>query len=166
MSNIYQTWCDRIDSGIFTKGQCQQWAHAVYALSVDEMPSGATTKLDNAEARQLRTRLRENPVGLTSDHTAQGLDWLRKYASKRLPNLPADVYGERFSRFVFRGEAVDCTAGQGWRTFYSPVWRIITTDGAAWDYYATAWQGGRLGDEAWEVCGPDGAPPAYAFVSS
>lgn len=150
-SKIYRDWCDRIDSGTFTPGQCRQWAQAVFALAQGDMPGGMRTNLTGDDARTLLECITaRGGVRLTREHEAKGIDWLIKYAAKRLPNLPSDIM-ERFSHFLFLGSAVDARGGQGYRSQYVPVWRIVTTDGEEWDYYATSWQGGVAGDDAWMV---------------
>lgn len=149
-STIYRTWVSRIDSGVFTKGQCQQWAHVVIPLSESEEPRGGSrTKLDDYEACDLLKRLvARGGVHLTDEHTHKGLEWLERYAAKRLPDLPAN-WRERFSHFLYVGDGRSYGMSR-WKN-YVPVWRIVLTDGEAWDYYALSWQAPERGDEAWQV---------------
>jgi hypothetical protein len=151
-STIYRTWCDRIDSGTFTKGECGQWAHAVLPIMNGERGGGFRTNLTQVEAITLADRLRRHwGVDLTAEHTEQGLAWLERFASKRLPMLPSD-WRARFRAFRYMG------TGERYDNGYVPIWRIVLDTGEVgevelWDYYANSWQSGRREDYAMRVDG-------------
>jgi hypothetical protein len=146
---IYRTWDGRIESGVFTKSQCQAWARTVLPL-VQHGTTRAKTSLTTGEALLFAAKIDERGgMRLTDEHTAQGLAWLDRYASKRLPTIPSD-WRERFSHFLYMGDGQDYGRSSDWRQ-YVPVWRIVLTDGEQWDYYALAWQTGYDDDEAWKV---------------
>lgn len=138
---IYRTWIRRLDSGTFTKSECGQWAHAVLPLSEDQSPGGLRTNLRPKEARDLRERMAtRGGVALTSEHVAQGVEWICSRAGRKgLPTWAVDG----FERFSFQGDGLDNS--NGYRTQYTPLWRLHTVDGRAIDYTAWSWQSGKDG---------------------
>lgn len=142
---------DRIHSGTFTKAQCQQFAAAVVPLAIGEPPNGKRTRLTEREAASLVYELRScGGVGLTADHTEQGIAWLSKRAKGETMaqhlGLPND-WRERFERFSYSGDAFDISHGR-YRPQFIPVWNIELADGEVWEYFAASWQAGGFG-EAW-----------------
>lgn len=142
MSAIYRTWVARIDSGVFTKAQCRQWANAVYPLARGGQARGAKTNLTQEEAGLLTSHMyRAGGVRLTPAHEAQGIDWLRKYGTRQV-GVPKDVI-DNFDHFTFHGQASDI--GHRWE-HWVPVWRIHCTDGHSVDYFTVAWQAAHYQD--------------------
>lgn len=142
MSKIYETWKDRIDSGRFSKAQCQQWAQAVVPLSKEMRPGGKSTNLEPHEARALREMLWNRPVLLEPEHTAQGFAWIERYGVKKL-GLPADAI-DNFRHFSFRGDA-DVNYQGDMARGATPIWHIHTTTGNEYIYAIDAWQSGGTG---------------------
>jgi len=145
-TNIYRTWCKRIESGTFTKSQCQQWAKAVVPIARGWRPEGKATVLTPNEASDLMTRMEQTERGgvtLTTGHTRQGVEWLRRDGT-----VLSTEELDKFSYFEFRGE-MDY---MDWGTYFTPqgprgcipVWRIVLMDGTAIDYSAQAWQAGGM----------------------
>lgn len=152
--NIVKTWEARIASGTFTKAECRVWAQTVAVLASHDTPRRRTA-LTTEQAEHLWDLLDAAPVRLTDDHTAQGLAWLRSAQGRRQLGLPADVT-DAFDHFAFCGHAdLDVHGRQfdvGGRYVLSavPIYRIVTTDGQAHDYYVRSWQSGG-GCEHWLV---------------
>lgn len=138
MANIYKTWQERIDSGVFTKSMCQQFGQAIARQAAGYPAHGKRTNIDREEANLLYDRIHERGgVRLTPEHETQGLEWLRKYGTKVL-DLPA-VALDLFSHFLYMG---DVEISDGYSNQTLPVWRIVLTDGREIDYYNAAWQTG------------------------
>lgn len=139
-TNAFRTWQNRIDSGVFTKAQCNQFAAAVSRLAMELEPRGRRTSLTLDEARNLRTLLRERGgVALTPSHRAQGYEWLRNNYHRL--NIPSEVV-ENFSHFTFQGDLQRV----GPHLSY-PMWRVHMIDGRAIDYYYSPWQ--AFGEGGW-----------------
>lgn len=136
---IFRTWVRRIDSGVLTKSQIQQFAR---------YPGGKSTNLTPDEHATLTAMLEARPVRLTDDHTRQGIEWLTRYGAKRVERLPAWAV-ERFSHFTYDGETYDIGTG-GWPNKL-PVWTIHTLDGRRVKYIANAWQDQRPYSLAWVI---------------
>lgn len=156
MTKAYKTWVDRIESGVFTKAQCGQFARAVVAIAEGGTSRGKRTNLTQEEARMLVDAIKfRGGVRLTSDHAEQGFRWFERYGRKVLglgERFHEEVVRE-FDHFTYNGEAAD----SGTTSFYVivPVWRIHLRDGRMYDYYATSWQSG--GDSRlWSVDVPAG----------
>ncbi len=136
-SQIFKTWMNRIESGIFTKSQCQQWASAVVPLSNGDRPRGKATRLTPSEARQLRSAIVRRGGGkLTVEHTNQGMRWLGNGGAERV-GLPSDWLA-RFRGFYFDGRSVNIQPNWG---VYVPLW-LVDLDNEVWAYYAASWQSG------------------------
>lgn len=135
-SRISRTWRDRIESGVFTKAQCQQWAAAVVPLSKGEHPGGKSTVLTPDEAWELRDlMIARGGVRLTAEHIDQGQRWIARHKAE----FPEWVT-ERFSHFTYDGKATDVQPLNPYRSQYVPVWTIHGLDGQWLRYTATAWQ--------------------------
>ena len=135
-SRIYREWVRRIESGVFSKGQCQQWAAVVYPLSESIEPRGKRTNLKDWEARELCQMLWDRGgVSITADHSAQGVAWMQ---SKRVRDTFPAWALEEFEKFSYQGDAADIGHG-GWPQ-YIPVWRVHARDGRWLDYYNGSWQ--------------------------
>lgn len=141
-SSIYKKWDARIDDGVFTKYQCQQWCHTVVPLSLHQESSGKKTNLDPDEALTLRVKLDYTEVGvlLTDEHTKYAREWL----AKNWKHFPAWVQGD-FGWFSFDGGAHNINVDTGRRPVYTPVWRIHGLHGETLDYSAMAWQTSKSG---------------------
>jgi hypothetical protein len=131
--SIFDTWVQRIQSGTFTKSQCQQFATAIATRANGERPGGKNTNISNEAAKTLCNIIAANPVRLTEEHEIQGCKWLLKYGKKVL-QLPPDVM-DHFDHFEFSGRATIAS----WRGGV-PVWDIITDDGRTIHYSVAAWQ--------------------------
>lgn len=132
----FKTWTNRIESGVFTKSQCNQFSSAVARIAQGMNPHGKEIVLTAEEAEKLVEAIHEHGVRLTDEHTQQGLDWLRKYGQKVL-DLPSDAL-DLFSHFSYHGGVE--TYGP-YDNGSLPLWRINLSDGRAIDYYNAAWQG-------------------------
>lgn len=163
-TSIFRTWQKRLESGVFTKSQCQQWARVIVPLTQDREPRGHRTNLTADEADVLMVHMRNaGGMRLTDEHTAQGLSWLIQNAKKRLPDLP-DVWNA-FSHFLYMGEAE--SYGTSYARMYVPVWRIVLRDGTAWDYFTLSWQTGqRDADVAWQSVRPHCAHCGRSIVKN
>lgn len=140
-TRIYKTWVERILSGTFTRGECNQWAQAVVPLSEDLPPGGKRTVLEPHEARGLRQLMwHRGGVRLHDDHTQQGLKWIKTHEDQ----FPEGML-DRFSHFTFQGDAYDIDTS-GWRPQCIPTWRIHLQDGTMIDYTAIGWQTGQEPD--------------------
>lgn len=144
---IYKVWQGRIESRVFTKAQCNQFAAAVVALAEDRPVHGKQTNLTREEAIVLVNMIRmQGGVRLADTHEQQGRDWLRSRAARKaLPSdFPFEDVENLFSHFTYNGFAQGTRPGR-------PIWRIHLTDGRMIDYYNSSWQSGAYGGE------PDGA---------
>lgn len=145
MTKIYDEWCDRIDSGTLTKGQCSQFVNFIARCAEGYTPHGRKTNLTGDECVELVRRLvRRGGVRLTTEHTDQGVNWLAKYAHKIFGPELADEINAKFSHFLFLGDF------RVYGTYYNgtlPVWRIVLTDGRMFDYWNAAWQVGAFGED-------------------
>lgn len=140
-SRIARVWEDRIESGVMTKSQCQQFARVVALQAAGYQPTGHRTNLTYDEALALYDRIEERGgVRLTPEHTEQGLAWLRRFGTKKV-GLPDGIL-DRFSHFTYDGHAeVTVNAyGMAWAV---PFWTIHLTDGSAIEYFCNAWQSGN-----------------------
>lgn len=139
---IDKVWQDRIDSGTFTKGECQQFTNYIARAAEGLQTYGRRTNLTGDQCCDLLRKLVERGgVRLTSTHSDQGLTWLRKYGHKIFgAELAADIVAN-FSHFLYLGDIR--TYGQ-WRNGTLPVWRIVLTDGRIYDYWNAAWQGQEM----------------------
>lgn len=136
-TRISRTWEHRIRSGVLTKYQTVQFNNCLVPLAEGYAANGHRSALTAHEARGLREILwQQGGVTLTDEHTAQGIDWLRKNR-RHFPDAAID----RFSHFTYQGDGYLIAESQwGNHARYMPVWRIHTTDGRLLDYAYTAWQ--------------------------
>lgn len=136
-TRIYRVWCDRIDSGRFSKGQCGQFTQTAARMTAGLEARGHATNLRSAEGRLLMRRLHTwGGVRLEPEHTEQGLAWLERYGRKVL-DLPDGILA-LFSHFTYHGD--QAPTGPHMNSSL-PVWRVHLTTGRAFDYYNAAWQG-------------------------
>lgn len=139
-STIYRTWRERIESGVFTKAQCNQWAQAVVPTAYGESPRGKKTNLSQEEAEKLVTLMeRGEGVSLTTEHTEQGIAYLRRYGAKKI-GIPQE-YIDAWESFTFQGRTASEDFGS-----HTPVWQFTTTTGYEIAYYTTSWQSGNASD--------------------
>lgn len=135
-SAIGRVWLDRIDSGRFTKGQCQQFTSSAARLARGYDARGKRSNLSPAEARALVEALHvRGGVLLTPEHFAQGEEWLHRYGPKVL-GVPAEIV-DRLRFFTYRG---DVHLDPEYPGSTLPIWRAHLSDGRAFDYYNAAWQ--------------------------
>lgn len=147
-SPIFRTWLARIDSGVLTKAQCQQFCRVVNTQVLGYDPQGHRTNLTPGEAERLWDVIHDRGgVLLTPEHEAQGVEWLRKYGQRKL-NLPQAALDD-FHHFSFQGDA-ELTSNGYW-VQAAPVWRIHTNAGRRFDYFCNSWQNGNPRAEWTEV---------------
>lgn len=149
--NIYSVWLNRIENGIFTKGQCQQFTNFIARSAAGYQPFGRKTNLTGDQCAELVAALaREGGVRLTDEHTEQGVQWLIRYGHKIFGAELGDI-GEQFSHFLYMGDF------RVFGTYHNgtlPVWRIVLKDGREYDYWWAAWQGGEDASGFEEVAVP------------
>lgn len=141
-TRIYRVWCDRIDSGVFTKSQCRQFTLTAARLANGLDARGHHSALRRVEAKLLMRRLRtRGGVKLEPAHTEQGLAWLERYGAKVL-DLPTCGVCDKgilahFSHFTYHGGQI-ATGPHGNNS--QPIWHVHLTNGQAFSYYNAAWQ--------------------------
>ena len=146
---IYRTWLDRIESGVLTKAQCQQFCRVVNTQVLGYAPQGHRTNLTAQEAHALHDRIHERGgVLLTPEHEKQGIEWLRSRNGRKALGLPAEIV-DGFHHFSFQGDA-ELTSNGYW-VQSAPVWRIHLADGRTFDYFCNSWQSGQARSEWWET---------------
>lgn len=145
MTKAFDTWEARLDSGRFTKGQCDAWRNTVCALADGEIGGGHRTNLTIDEAELLVARF--TPMLLTEEHTAQGLAWLEKYGYREL-SLPRERIEAGFRHFTL-ADVHSVYTGQ-FHNVRTPVWGIHLADGSEIRYEWGAWQSAP-GGSWWEV---------------
>lgn len=146
-TKAYRTWSERLDAGILTKGEIQQFGAAITRRAMGLTPHGKRTNLTDSEAEKLYVRIQAKPVLLTPEHTTQGLTWFAKRAAKALDMeswLVDDVL-RLFAMFSWDG-TVETTGFNDNGTL--PVWTVHLTDGRMLRYYNGAWQD-DAGATAW-----------------
>lgn len=148
MSNIFRTWQDRIASGTFTKSYCQQFTSCIARMALGYAPHGRNTALTYDQAEELARALRRlGGVGLTPDHTEQGLTWLRNNARRVFgDDFPIDRVTDDFSHFTYQGEILIYGI---YNNGTLPEWHIHLKDGSEIVYHNAAWQGGDRTANGW-----------------
>lgn len=140
---IFRTWLARIESGVLSKAQCQQFCRVVNTQVIGYAPQGHRTALTPGEAERLWDVIHDRGgVLLTAEHELQGIEWLRSRHGRKEIALPQDVL-DNFHHFSFQGDAE--LRSNGYWVTATPYWRIHTTDGRAFDYFCNSWQGGGGG---------------------
>lgn len=136
-SSVFRSWRKRVESGVFTKAQCNQWAKAGSRLAFgDEIPQWQSTgNLTADEASEINAMIRyAGGMRLTEEHDRQGREWLKRYGVKVLGVTSQMV------------DTIDHFTYDGLNRLSRPVWTVHTTDGRKWRYFSLAWQA-RLSDE-------------------
>jgi hypothetical protein len=146
-TRAYRTWSERLDAGVLTKGEIQQFGAAITRRATGLNPHGRQTNLTGAEAEKLYVRIQAKPVLLTPEHTTQGLTWFAKRAAKALDMAPelVDEIVANFAMFSWDGTIE--TAGY-YQNGTLPVWTVHLTDGRTLRYFNGAWQD-NAGSAAW-----------------
>lgn len=137
-SSIFRTWRKRVESGTFTKAQCNRWAKVGSRLAFgDEISQWTDTgNLTADEAAEINRLIRlAGGMRLTEEHDRQGREWLRQYGVKRL-GITKEM-----------AEQVDHFTYDGLNRLSRPVWTVHTTDGRKWRYFSLAWQAGLSSEQ-------------------
>jgi len=144
MTKAFDTWTDRLDTGRLTKAQISQAAQVMARAAKGLQRRGKTSALTDGECIALAQRLFDNPVLLTEEHTAQGIDWLARHGRKELglsPELHSRLISG-FHHFTWRGE-IELFGVHGSGT--APIWHVHLNDGTEFAYfYASGWRGRGL----------------------
>lgn len=135
-------WRDRIESGAFTRSECNAWAQTVGRL-VTGLPVRRRSDLTATEADELMSMMDRRPRGVTlaPADTVRGLDWLHRYgqhldtASGAALSCPCQGLPP-WTPITFDGRCETDEHGD-WIT---PVWTVYGPGGTFHYWWRSTWR--------------------------
>jgi len=118
-------------------------------LAEQGAPLPGPTTLTPQEAQALVARIKANPVLLTEEQTAQGIEWLDRYGERQLADDRVPTIVACFHHFSYDG-----SVEWGPRMLSTmPIYTIHLADGRRFQYWsASGWRENRgHAGELWEA---------------
>lgn len=152
-SKPYNTHKAALESGTVGESFVNGMRRALHALdrkAANLSTSSTSSKMTRAELDDLLGMIYEKQPRIEPNQSAKGLAWLMdKWKTPRGVERKNNPYGYReqnvlanFSHFTL----VDFyDAGNHYRSFFLPVYRVHSKDCGSFDYYAASWQSGGNG---------------------